>query len=102
LGAPTDTHNQPDQQLRPIVPPRANAPIDWPGAQRTVAAPRHPRQRCGGGRLDPSKRCAGRRRGCGVSWRGQGRRMLRCASGWPISPATPHISAVLLALGIPT
>jgi hypothetical protein len=33
---------------------------------------------------------------------GQGRCMLRCASRWPISPATPHISAVLLALGIPT
>ena len=33
---------------------------------------------------------------------GQGRCMLRCASHRPISPATPHISAVLLALGIPT
>jgi hypothetical protein len=38
-------------------------------------------------------------------WRvlaGQGKSMLRCASRRPISPASPHISAVLLVLGIPT
>jgi hypothetical protein len=74
LGALTATHNQLDQQLRPIVPWRANAPIDWPGVHQTVAAPRHatPRHRCGGGRLDPSKRWAGRRRDWGVCWRGAG------------------------------
>jgi hypothetical protein len=67
LWRPDRCRNQLDQQLGPIVSRRANAPIDWPGAQQTVGRRRRatPRQHCGGGRLDPSKRCAGRRRGCG-------------------------------------